>query len=178
MKNFLFAVLLLSSITASAQKLSKPTINAAGDTVWTTSKELMFYTYDSKSGSKTIKFWVTKSKGEYVLSILFQTMNGQDVFLVNEGQKAYFTLADNSVITLTTNNTGVSKYGVDEAGSVYTHGSLVIPYPMTLDDAKKLMTTDSKILKIEMSESNYACQIDNKAAQKLKKSIDLAVNAK
>jgi hypothetical protein len=179
MKNILLVVLAFLSLTVSAQKLLKPEVDRiTGDTTWSTSKNKIYLNgnYLAQQG-EAVECFVSKTVKAIVLTLIPQTLNENSSFTINEGQKAYLKLKDNSLVTLTCQfnlNSQTRRSNVD--GTRYSNGILKVPYLISAENIAKIMSADLIFLRIETSNGNFDCDIKSKFAQVIKKQVELITN--
>jgi hypothetical protein len=165
----LFSTLFLLSLvfSISAQKMQTPKVDKlTGDTVWQTTTEKLF-SKPSFSGTVGEQLYVSaaKIKSIYILSFSIQT-GKTSYFSVDEGQKIYLKLKNDTTLTLVNNTNSTSAYAAISYGS-NTHCN----YPISTEVINKLVMSDVQFVRLEYSDGKFHYDIKDKFSSVLKRLV-------
>lgn len=168
----LLLVLVLGTLTASAQKL-KTTITEAGDTLYSTKDEKIY----TKAGApRSVGDYIKSSvyklghNGKPILSLEIQTGRTSS-FSIGSGSAADLTLKDGTVVTVYSRRDAQSKV------SKVDYGCYIFPfYTLTEKDVRQLKTSPVSTIRIHASIGPMDYEIKEKFGDEISEQIEQVKN--
>lgn len=163
-KQILIVGLLLLTLNLFSQKLKSPLVDKiSGDTTWITSSEKLF-AKASFSGTVGEQLYVSVGKTKDIYLLFFSVQTGKSsVFSVEEGQKVYIKLKNDTVVTLVNIQNTVSKSNAISYGS--NSNSY---YQITNHDIEKFSSSNVQFIRIEHSDGIFEYDIKEKFSEAIK----------
>lgn len=160
----LLLALILMSYSMLAQKLQKPKIDKiTGDTSWVTSVEKI-YGKPSFSGTVGEQLFASVGKFKDITLLMFSIQTAKaSLFSVDEGQKIYIKLKNDSIVSLINSNSSISKYSTISYGS-----NSNCFYQVTNQDIDNLAVSDVQFIRIEYSDGTFEYVIKDKFSDVIK----------